>query len=334
MKTVLITGCCGLLGTNFAKYLRKQGGYVVVGIDDLSGGYKENIDDGCVQFFYQIDLCDADKVERVFKEHKPDYVYHFAAYAAEGLSPFIRRYNYQNNSIAYTSVINNCVKYSTKKLIVASSMAVYGQGNPPFAEDQKPAPEDPYGIAKYAMEMDVEAAGRLFDLRWTVVRPHNIVGKYQNIWDRYRNVIGIWIRRSLAGETITIYGDGTQVRAFSDVKFYMRPFEQLMEVGDGEIINIGADKYYSINEAANMVKEIAQEYGYYPELEYLEKRDEVHTAYCDHTKAKTLLHFDDKTDLKCTIRQMFAWALHQPQKPIRKMNYEIEKNLYSFWKNE
>lgn len=332
MKTVLITGCCGLLGTNFAKHLYKQGGYTVVGIDDLSGGYKENIDDGCVSHFYEIDLKDAKAVEEVFATHKPDVVYHFAAYAAEGLSPFIRRYNYENNSIAYTSVVNNCINHSVSKLIVASSMAVYGEGSPPFTEEQNPSPEDPYGIAKYAMEMDVKAAGRLFGLCWTVVRPHNIVGKYQNIWDRYRNVIGIWIRRSLINEDLLVYGDGTQVRAFSDVSYYMKPFEQLMNVGDGEIINIGADKYYTINEAAKLVKEVAEEYGCTPEIQHLEKRDEVHTAYCNHDKAKKLLNFEDKTNLKTTIRDMFEWASQIPVRPMRQMNYEVEKNIYSFWK--
>lgn len=332
MKKVLITGCCGLLGTNFAKYLHKKGGYEIVGIDNLSGGYRSNIEDGCVQHFYEIDLVDSKEVARIFEKHKPHYVYHFAAYAAEGLSPFIRNYNYMNNTVAYANVVNNCVVHGVQKIIFTSSMAVYGHGSPPFTEDQIPQPEDPYGIAKWGIEQDLKCAGRTWGLRWTVIRPHNIVGKWQNIWDRYRNVIGIWIRRILNGQTITIFGDGTQVRAFSDVDYYMEPFEKLMNIADGETINLGADKEYSILEAANLVKEVAEEFGYRPAIEFLQKRDEVHTAYCDHTKAKNLLNFEDHTDLKKTIKGMFEWALESPDREVQQMEYEVEKGIYDFWK--
>jgi UDP-glucose 4-epimerase len=164
------------------------------------------------------------------------------------------------------------------------------------------------------------------------VRPHNVIGIYQNIWDRYRNVIGIWIRKVLAGEPLTIYGDGTQVRAFSDISFYMEPFEKLMFNHDGEIFNIGADKEYSINQVADILIKVSKEFGYNPEKIYLEKRDEVHIAYSDHTKAKNLLNFKDNTDLEKTVREMFTWASKIPPKNVKYANYEIEKNLYSYWK--
>jgi UDP-glucose 4-epimerase len=211
-------------------------------------------------------------------------------------------------------------------------MAVYGVGNPPFTESQLPTPEDPYGIAKYAVEMDLKLAHEMFGLKYSIVRPHNVVGIYQNIWDRYRNVIGIWIRKALAGEPLTIFGDGTQIRAFSDIKFYMDPFEKLMTAHDGEIFNIGADKHYTINEAAEVVINVAKELGINATKVHLEPRNEVHTAYCDHTKAHKLLGFKDNTDLHETIMKMFKWAQEQPNRPMKNMDYEIEKNMYSFWK--
>lgn len=326
---VLITGIAGLLGANFSRYLLGKG-YEVCGIDDLSGGYKSSVPKDAS--LHVGNLADSSFVSGVFKQEKPDYVFHFAAYAAEGLSPFIRTYNYTNNVISSSNVINACVNNDVKKIIFTSSMAVYGVGNPPFTEDQRPHPEDPYGIAKYAVEMDLALANSMFGLRYSIVRPHNVVGVYQNIWDRYRNVIGIWIRKSLAGEPLTIFGDGTQVRAFSDISFYMQPFERLMFEYDGETFNIGADKDFTINEASDIVIEVAREFGYNASKVHLEKRNEVHTAYCDHTKARTLLGFHDGTDLKKTIHTMFEWAMNQPQNPIRDMDYEIEKNMYSFWK--
>lgn len=326
---VLITGAAGLLGANFSRHLLNKG-YKVLGIDDLSGGYEDSVPSEMT--FYKQDLSNRKAVEEIFSSEKPDYVFHFAAYAAEGLSPFIRNYNYTNNILSSANVINACINNEIKKVVFTSSMAVYGVGNPPFTESQLPTPEDPYGIAKYAVEMDLKLAHEMFGLKYSIVRPHNVVGIYQNVWDRYRNVIGIWIRKALAGEPLTIFGDGTQIRAFSDIKFYMDPFEKLMTAHDGEIFNIGADKHYTINEAAEAVINVAKELGINATKIHLEPRNEVHTAYCDHTKAHKLLGFKDNTDLHETIMKMFKWAQEQPNRPMKNMDYEIEKNMYSFWK--
>ena len=325
----LITGVAGLLGSNFSRHLLDKG-YNVIGIDDLSGGYEEFVHKNVV--FYHIDLSHGDAVNRIFSKEKPDYVYHFAAYAAEGLSPFVRNYNYTNNISASANIINASINNDIKKVIFTSSMAVYGSDNPPFKEDQRPSPEDPYGIAKYAVEMDFKLASEMFGLKYSIVRPHNVVGIYQNIWDRYRNVIGIWIRQALLGEPLTLYGNGSQIRAFSDIKFYMEPFEKLMTEHDGEIFNIGADKYHTINEAADIVIAIAKEFGLSASKIHLEKRNEVHLAYCDHSKAHDFLGFRDKTNLEETVRNMFEWARLEPRRQTKNMNYEIQKNMYSFWK--
>lgn len=326
---ILITGVAGLLGANLSRHLLQKG-HSVVGIDDLSGGYAEFIPEKVT--FYHENVANSSVVEKIFSNEKPDCVYHFAAYAAEGLSPFIRNYNYTNNVIASANVINSCINSGVKKVVFTSSMAVYGTGNPPFTEDQLPTPEDPYGIAKYAVEMDLKLAHEMFGLRYSIVRPHNVVGVYQNIWDRYRNVIGIWIRQALAGQPLTIYGDGTQVRAFSDIKFYLEPFEKLLSTNDGHTFNIGADKYCTINEAADTVISVAKRFGVNATKVHLEKRNEVHTAYCDHSKARRLLGFEDNTNLAQTVESMFTWAMSEPVRETKTMTYEIQKNLYSYWK--
>ncbi|MDD4556256.1 MAG: NAD-dependent epimerase/dehydratase family protein [Alphaproteobacteria bacterium] len=329
-KKVLITGMAGLLGSNFTRHLLKEG-YDVVGIDDFSGGYKENLVQGvrCVN----INLADLDSVDKFFKEECPDYVYHFAAYAAEGLSPFIRKYNYTNNLICSANLITSSINHGIKKFIFTSSMATYGADNiPPFVETMQPKPLDPYGIAKYAVEMDLKTAHDQFGLNYSIIRPHNIVGRYQNIWDRYRNVIGIWMRKSMNKEPITIFGDGLQTRAFSDVEYYYKPFEKLMYDYDGEIFNLGADKERTINEAAELVKKCANNFGFNPEIVHLEARHEAKFAFCNHDKAKKLLDFHDDTDLEKTINNMFEWALTQPNHPVKNMSYETEKNIYSFWR--
>jgi len=329
MSKILITGVAGLLGNNLSRHLIDKG-HRVVGIDDFSGGYRDLVDSRV--HLYECNLVDDKKVEYVFLSEKPDYVFHFAAYAAVGLSPFIRKYNYTNNVVASANVINACVNHDIKKIIFTSSMDVYGAQEPPFVESQRPQPEDPYGIAKYAIEQDLHAAGRLFGLRYTIVRPHNVFGVYQNIWDKYRNVIGIWIRQSLSGQPLTIYGEGKQMRSFSDVEFYMEPFENLLNVGDSEIFNIGADSYVSISEAASRFQLVAKHSGLDTSIAHLEPRDEVLIAYCDHTKAKQLLDFRDDTNFEKLVEKMILWAKAQPIRPIKYMNYEIEKNMYTFWK--
>lgn len=331
MGKVLVTGAAGLLGANFCKYLCNKG-YEVIGVDNLSGGYKEFVDSRVE--FYAVELTAQNDLEYVLTEvgAKVDFIYHFAAYAACGLSPFIRNFNYKNNLIASANLINYAINNDVKKFIFASSMTVYGDQTPPFTEEMPFKPSDPYAIAKMAVELDLKDAYERHGLDYAVVRPHNVHGIYQNIWDRYRNVIGIFIRKALAGEDLLVYGDGSQIRAFSDVRYYMKPFERLMTEHSGETFNIGADHPTTILELAKLVQKVAYEYGSKVEIKHAEARNEVHTAFCDHTKAKNLLGFEDKTDLEALIRNMYIWAESQPRRKVKKLQPEVKKGLYSYWK--
>jgi len=329
MSKVLITGVAGLLGTHLSRYLISKG-HDVIGIDNLFGGYKDFVDEKIK--FYELDLIDNKNLSVIFNNEKPDYVYHFAAYAAEGLSPFIRNFNYTNNVICSINVINECIKNDIKKIIFTSSIAVYGVGNPPFTEDQLLSPMDPYGIAKLTVEHDLKQANSQFGLNYTITRPHNVIGIYQNIWDRYRNVIGIWIRQILTGQPLSIYGDGMQKRAFSDISFYMEPFYRLMNEYNGMTFNIGADKEYRVIDVANILCKIAKKYGFSSEIKHLEPRHEVKDAYSDHRRAKKYLDFVDGTDIEKIINEMFIWGKDQPDRPVKTIPYEIEKGMYSFWK--
>ena len=181
-KTILITGVAGLIGSRLADWIiEKHPEYSVIGIDDLSGGYIENVNPG-VNFINLNLVTDTDALGSVFTKNEPDYVFHFAAYAAEGLSPFIRKFNYENNLIATTNIVNQCIKHQVKRLIFTSTLAVYGHGiGCRFDESQKPNPIDPYGVAKFACEMDIQIAGVQHNLDWCIIRPHNVYGIKQNI---------------------------------------------------------------------------------------------------------------------------------------------------------
>jgi UDP-glucose 4-epimerase len=179
--------------------------------------------------------------------------------------------------------------------------------------------------------MDLKQASRIFGLRYSVVRPHNVFGVYQNIWDKYRNVLGIWIRQTLSGQPITVYGDGLQIRSFSDVSYYMEPFEKLTRLGDGETYNMGADEHTSIISAAHRFQYVAKTLGHDVSVAHLSPRDEVRVAYCDHAKAKSQLDFVDATNFDVLIEKMFRWASSVPPRPVKTMPYEVQKNMYDFW---
>lgn len=326
---ILITGIAGLIGSRFSDYILENHPNVeIIGVDDLSGGYIENVDVR-IKNFYLLNITKTG-LNEIFLNHKIDYVYHFAAYAAEGLSPFIRKFNYENNLIATSEVINCCINYNVKRLIFTSSMAVYGHGNPPFNEDDIPSPIDPYGIAKYASEMDIKVAGEHHGLDWCIIRPHNVYGEKQNIWDKYRNVLGIWMYQHLNKQPMTIFGDGTQKRAFSYIGDCLEGLWKASqeEKCSKQIINLGGTVFYTINEANDILKKILNNEN----VIYLEKRNEVKDAHPTWEKSIKLLNYSDKTSLHNGLLKMWEWAQKQPNRKRYEWNsYELNKGVYSFW---
>ena len=198
-----------------------------------------------------------------------DYVYHLGAYAAEGLSHFIRAYNYRTNLEASVNLINQAVLGDVERFVFTSSIAVYGAGQVPMSESMVPQPEDPYGISKYAVELDLAAAHDMFDLDYTVFRPHNVYGERQNIADRYRNVIGIFMNNVLQEKPMPVFGDGLQTRAFSHIVDVAPVISRspLVPASANEVYNIGADTPYTILELAS---EIARAFDVEASIEHLD----------------------------------------------------------------
>ena len=326
---ILITGVAGLLGSRLADWIIENTDHKVIGIDDLSGGYINNVHKDVS--FYKFDLVEGDQLNHVFKRESPDIVYHFAAYAAEGLSPFMRTFNYKNNLISTAKIVNCCINYEIKRLIFTSTMAVYGHGNPPFDEEDVPAPIDPYGIAKYACEMDIQVAGEQHGLDWCIIRPHNVYGIKQNIWDKYRNVLGIWMCQYMNEEPMSIFGDGEQKRAFSFIDDTLEPLWKsgIQENCSKQIINLGGTKFYTINEANKILRDVIGN----GKKVYKEPRHEVKDAHPTWSKSVELLGYKDVTSLYDGLKEMWNWAQEQPNN-TRKFweSYEVEKGIYDFWK--
>ena len=329
---ILITGVAGLLGSRLADWiLENDPDVTVIGIDNLSGGYVENINSRVK--FYKLDLI-RDSISDLFQKYDIDYVFHFAAYAAEGLSPFIRGFNYDNNLKSTARIVNQCIKHDVKRLIFTSTMAVYGHGeNQAFDEKQTPCPIDPYGVAKYACEMDIKIAGEQHGLDWCIIRPHNVYGAKQNIWDKYRNVLGIWMYQHLSGKPMTIFGSGNQTRAFSYIDDSLEPLwnSAIDPRASKQIINLGGIHSVSILEANNILKNVI---GCSENTVFFEERHEVMHAVSTYQKSIDILGFKHETDLEDGLTKMWEWAKVQPMRnQFIWPSFELDKGLYSFWKN-
>ena len=299
---VLVTGVAGL-GSRLADWIiENKSEFNVIGIDNLSGGYIDNVNSKVI--FYKLDLV-SNSLSEVFKKYKFDYVFHFAAYAAEGLSPFIRGFNYDNNLKSTARIINQCIINNVKRLVFTSTMAVYGHGEKKvFDESQTPCPIDPYGVAKYACEMDIKIAGEQHGLDWCIIRPHNVYGIKQNIWDKYRNVLGIWMYQHLNNKPMTIFGSGNQTRAFSYIDDSLEPLwnSAVKPMASKEIINLGGIKSVSILEANKTLKDVIGD----GKTTFLEGRHEVEHAIPTFQKSVDILGFNHKTDLKEGLSEMWG----------------------------
>jgi UDP-glucose 4-epimerase len=326
--TSLVTGGAGFIGSHLVNDLIELGHKVIV-LDDLSGGFIDNVNPEAD--FIEGSVTDHLLIEKIFEKNKFDYIYHLAAYAAEGLSHFIKRFNYTNNLIGSVNLINAAVKHDVKCFVFTSSIAVYGSNQLPMSEDLTPLPEDSYGIAKYAVEQELKISHEIFGLNYIIFRPHNVYGEYQNLGDKYRNVVGIFMNQLMQGKELTLFGDGMQTRAFSyigDVSPYIANAVNVPEAYN-QIYNIGADENYTINELATEVMFSMNLKG---KLRFLPARNEVVHAYSDHNKAKKIFKISSDTSLKEGLAKMAAWAKKAGIRKSSKFeNIEIRKNLPEIW---
>ena len=327
--SALVTGAAGFIGSHVAEHCVAQG-MRVVAVDDLSGGFRENVPQSVE--WMQGDVRDPGFVAALWRNNRFDYVYHLAAYAAEGLSHFIRRYNYETNLLGSINLINQAVEHELKCFVFASSIAVYGSNQLPMTEDLVPRPEDPYGISKYAVEMDLQSAHEMFGLNYVIVRPHNVFGERQNIADKYRNVIGIFMNQVLQGRPMTIFGDGLQTRAFSyidDVAPHVAR-APMIEGAINQVFNLGADTPYTVLELAQTV---AEAFNVPCSVEHLPARNEVVHAFSDHSRAREVFNVTTHVPLKDGISRMAEWVKRRgTSKAIEFDNIEIQKNLPPSWR--
>ena len=329
MSKIFVSGGAGFIGSHVSEELVLNGHNVTV-LDDLSGGFHDNLVDGVR--FIQGSICDVDLVNNLFDEERFDYVFHLAAYAAEGLSHFIKRFNYNNNLIGSINLINASVNTGVKCFVFTSSIAIYGASPElPMTEETPPHPEDSYGIAKLAVEQELKVSKEMFNLDYIIFRPHNVYGERQNIGDKYRNVVGIFMNRILQNEPMNIFGDGSQTRAFSYIRDVAPIIARSIDIpaAYNQVFNIGADTPYSVNDLAISV---AQAMHAEPHVVHLPPRNEVVAAYSSHNKIRRVFGDTGTVSLQEGLNKMAVWVKEHGARTSKEFqNIEIHKNLPKAW---
>lgn len=303
-KNILVTGGAGFIGSHLVDRLIKNG-YKVSIIDDLSGGKKDHINQRAK--FYLCDLRDTKKTDKIIKKIQPEIVFHLAANAAENKAQFSPIDITSRNWNTFINTLVSSLNNGMKRIIVTSSIAVYGSLQTPFKETDKPEPEDLYGISKLAMEEALKVLSKVHKFEYVITRPHNVYGPRQNMSDPYRNVVTIFMNALMKNEPYYIYGDGTQRRCFSYIDAVV---EALFNAGFGNfhgmIFNIGADRDYSINQLSEIIQKVSKK-----DIDPIfinERPQEVKIAIADHTLAKKYLGYQDKTPLMTGVELTWEYA--------------------------
>jgi UDP-glucose 4-epimerase len=338
MRT-LVTGAAGFMGSHLVDALLELN-HEVYAVDDLSGGYIENVNPKSK--FKKLDLRETKETADYIDEIKPELVFHLAADAALGRSQFIPISSTQRNLLAYLNLLVPAIRNGMKKMVLTSSMDVYGDQTSPFSEEMDLKPEDIYGISKAAMEEVTHALAKVHKYDYVIIRPHNVYGPRQNMADPYRNVIAIFINCLLNNKNFYVYGDGEQKRAFSFIDDFT-PY--ILKAGfddkvNGEVFNIGPCQETTINNLANIVLEQFFDGKEIPENlkpKHVPPRPlEVKEAWCTVDKAEKLLDYKTTVSLEEGIKKMIEWArIKGPQQFKYSENYELDSDkIPSTWKEK
>jgi len=323
-KNILVTGAAGFLGSHLSEELAKKK-HKVIGIDNMTGGYKDNIPKNIK--FFNLDCCDLKKMNKVMKN--VDIVYHCAATAHEGLSVFSPYEITKNNYLASVSVFTAAISQKVKRIIFCSSMARYGDQETPFTEDMDPKPVDPYAISKVASEQVLINLCNLNNIEWVIAVPHNIIGPRQKYDDPFRNVVSIMINRMLQNKAPIIYGDGEQKRCFSYIDDCLSCLIPMLDQKNlnKQIINIGPDEeFVTINKISEICSNVTGN-----NLKPIYRKDrprEVKHASCSADKARKLLNYETKTNLQNGILKTYKYIKQRGSKPFKYyINLEIQNEL-------
>lgn len=330
MKTVIITGSAGLIGSHLCHRFLKLG-YDVVGIDSLIGGYDTNMPTHHPNFYWRnVDILNHAAVLDIFKIFEPELVIHCAALAHEGLSVFSPKTIVENIYAGTASIVSAACATNVATFINTSSMARYGEGSPPFEESHRPNPIDPYGLAKIHAEQHLKLMSDIYGIKVMTMVPHNVCGPHQCYSDPFRNVMSIFANQLKRDKPIYIYGDGEQKRSFSHVEdcvdAFITAYENRDSITSGEVFNIGPDDGTEIT-IRELAYTVSKYFNIEPNIIHMPPRPrEVKHAWVSTEKARTRLSYKTRHSTEDVVRDTVSWMRQQPQ---RDFNYHLPIEIHT-----
>lgn len=319
---ILLTGGNGFLGRHVLDRLVEQGHECFV-IDDLSGsdlaGARKDVN------HYWEDLRDSHKASLAVESFGPDAIYLMSANAAEALSHFSPIDVFTRNYNTFLNALVPAINSGVKRVVVTSSIAAYGNLEPPFKEIDRPEPEDIYGVSKYAMEQSLKILAEVHDFEYVITRPFNVIGEGQYIKDPYRNVVTIWMNSILKGEPYYIYGKGEQVRCFSYVGDVADALVACLGCSPNMTFNVGSNIPYTLNQLSDLIMKVTEFDK--PPIHLPERVNEVKTAVADTSLAREHLDYRDTLELEEVLKRVWSYVKVEGHiDPIEKQ-FEITKSI-------
>ena len=302
----LVTGGAGFLGSHIVDRLCQKG-YEVAVIDNLSSGREEDVPKGVLLYKNSVE---DEEVFKIFAKEKPDFVFHCAAHIEARESVKDVSFDAKANIMGSLNILEACRKIGVKKIIFASSGGeVYGDVKEmPAREEFLPMPVSPYGVAKYAVEKYLYSYSRLFGIPFVALRYGNIYGPRQNPHGE-SGVVAIFTKRMLAGESITIHGDGSQTKDYVYIQDAVAATILAMEKDIQGVVNIASGKETSVMEIYTSLKEITGFSGRVEHVDFPVEGFPKHT-YLSIEKAKKELGWEPVVLLRDGIEKTVEWFKH------------------------
>ncbi|MNC25759.1 UDP-glucose 4-epimerase [compost metagenome] len=302
---IAVTGGAGFIGSNIVDELILLGHDILI-VDNLSTGKNVNINKNAT--FILIDINSPQLVD-VFNEFQPEVVIHHAAQVSVSNSLLDPLLDQELNIRGTVNVLQSCVSSNVRKIIYASSAAVYGTPQYlPVNEQHSVIPTSFYGISKYVPESYIKIYSNLYGLDYTVLRYANVYGPRQDHLGE-GGVISIFINNVLENNTLNIYGDGLQTRDFVFVKDVVSANVAALLAGSGEVMNIGTNHQVSLNELVNVISAVTHQTI---ECKYLDpKPGDIKDSCLDNNKTTSVLGWIPEFTLEKGLALTFEYYEQQ-----------------------
>ena len=324
-KTILVTGCAGFIGGNFCRQFRKKfPNTEIIGIDNLSTGRRSAIEPTIT--FYKGSILNATLLEKIFAEHKPEFVFHFAAIPGVGYSVEHPRKTAEVNIVGTAALLEAAQKHGAKRFIYSASSSVYGgvAKMPTKESENLPSPQSPYAAQKYASEILCCIASQISNLDTVCLRYFNVFGPGQYAGTAYAAVIPAWLETIFPAKISAktergnkkflrgyIEGDGNQTRDFCFIENVVSANIIAMKYKKrlkGDVFNIACGERTSLNQTAKMIEKFTAHTGKKLNLEKRPARiGDIRHSYADISKAQKTLDYKPKVKFEEGLKRTVAW---------------------------